>query len=388
MSSWRFTDVYGKAYPGLANSILGKLVFDITGSSPISSTGAFTGTLDLGLSELTQSLLALAGVPPLVFTGTVTDSDNTLSVSLNTSDTINETLTRVFTTGIPVIGQACKGVAPGISCVIPAGVGKEPEQDNFTVTVIIAVGSYTGTMTVPVYGTGSAFMLNSTFQPLTVNLSDLNFLVPGSNNFSNCFPATQLGPYYNSETQLKLLSLNCQLSVTAGSPVSVAMNSISTAIGIYNFPLYQQALYLDPLSVNINLTGMETSKPASAVTLAGSLVLCNYVHPGNTGNPDLTFDLNMDFPDPPTQPGFSITGNYSNTAKLPVTQLVADLLGQSVDLGIGNTITLEQLNLSTVADAGKGTIASFTGNIGMSGQFGIFETLSPESFSLLVNYTS
>jgi len=160
------------------------------------------------------------------------------------------------------------------------------------------------------------------------------------------------------------------------------------SVGITNIPLYQQALYLDPLAIWIHITNINSATPTPAWGLEGKFVLCNYQTPGNTARPDFTFDLEMAFPNPPSQPNFSLSGSFDNPYNQPVSQIVSDLLGQATDLGIGNSITLEKFDFFTDADVTTGTISDFEFEIAMSGQFGIFQQFSLESFSLTVAYSA
>lgn len=389
MSDWKFTDQYGSAYPALANnSILGVLVFDITGSSPVAGT-SFTGALDLPKSGTALNILAaLTGMTSIPFTGTVTTDNNTLTVSLTAG---GAAITQAFAAAIPIIGgSVCKNAVLSIDSVIPASLAADdcPATDTMGLGITIAVGSGTGTVVTQIPMSDGFFTLNGTFENFGIGLSDLNFLVPGSNNFSAGFPSAELGPYYNNETQLELLKLSFDVYVSADPSLSIEMSGIGVSIGITNLAIYQQALYLDPLAVWIHIADMNTPDPLYTWGLEGDFVLCNYNRPGDTQNPDFTFNLNMAFPNPPQQPDFSLSGSYGNPYNQPVSQIVSDLIGQEVDLGIGNTITLEKFDFSTNANVTTGLISNFEFEIGMSGPFGLFESFQLNSFSLAVAYSS
>ncbi|OMP76237.1 hypothetical protein [[Flexibacter] sp. ATCC 35208] len=389
MSNWKFTDQYGSTYPALANSILSLLVFDVSsGNSPVSGT-SFSASLDLTATGNAMNVLAaLTGTKTIPITGTVTTSNNQLSVNLQSSD--NDVLTKALAACIPIIGgDICKNA--GISIVNVTGTQQtsddEPQTDEIDLSMTIAIGSGTGTLTTQIPMSDGFFNISASFTNFGIALSDLNFLVPGNNNFSTCFPSTQLGPYYNNQTQLELLSLGVSLYVSTAPSFSVVVSGVDVTIGITNIPIYKQALYLNPLAIWINISNVNTT-PTPAWGLVGNFVLCNFNRPGDTGNPDFTFDLNMGFPNPPDQPNFSLSGNFDNPYNQPVSQIVSDLLGQATDLGIGNSITLEKFDFATDADVTTGYISDFEFEIAMSGQFGIFENFSLESFSIAVAYSS
>lgn len=388
MSNWKFTDQYGSTYPALANSILSILVFDVSGTSPVTGT-AFSANLDLTATGTAMNVLAkLTGVTTIAMTGTVTTDNNTLSVNLQASDTT--ALTTALAACIPIIGgQILKST--GISIVTVTSTTQtsddDPTTDEIDLSMTIALGSGTGTLTTQIPMSDGFFHISASFTNFGIGLSDLNFLVPGSNDFSSCFPATQLGPYYNPQTKLELLSMGVTLYVSTTPSLSVVVSGVDISIGITNIPIYQKALYLNPLAVWVSVANVNTT-PTPTWGLEGNFVLCNYNRPGDTANPDFSFDLQMGFPNPPTEPNFSLSGNFDNPYNQPVSQIVSDLMGQATDLGLGNTITLQKFDFYTAANVTTGTISDFEVEIAMSGQFGIFENFSLESFSLSVAYSA
>jgi hypothetical protein len=388
MSNWKFTDQYGSTYPALANSILSMLVFDVSGTSPVSGT-TFSANLDLAATGTAMNVLAaLTGTTTIAMTGTVTTDNNTLSVNIQASDT--DALTKALAACIPIIGgEICKSAGFSVITVTTTQQTSDddPTTDEINLSMTIAIGNSTGTLTTQIPMSDGFFHIAADFTNFGISLSDLNFLVPGNNDFSTCFPSTQLGPYYNNQTQLELLSLGLSLYVCTTPSLNVVVSGVDVNIGITNIPIYQKALYLDPLAIWINVSNINTT-PTPAWGIIGNFVLCNYNRPGDTANPDFSFDLQMAFPDPPDQPNFTLSGNFDNPYNQPVSQIVSDLLGQATDLGIGDTITLEKFDFYTSADVTTGTITDFEFEIGMSGQFGIFQNFSLESFSLSVAYSA
>lgn len=386
MATWKFTDQYGATYPALANSILNLLVFDITGSSPVSGT-SFTGTLDLTATGNAMNVLAsLLGVTAIPCTGTVQETNNTLSVSLQSAN--NDVLTKAIAANLPIIGnEICKNAGISIANVTPASLTAqdEPTSDELDINITIAIGSGTGTLVAQVPMSDGFFTVSASFQDVGIGLSDLDFLIPNS-KFSSMFPSSELGPYYDSNTALDLLQLGVTFYI-GHSPLTIIVTSVTVVIGIVNIPLYKQALYLDPLAVWISVTGLNAT-PTPTWGLLGSLVLCNYNTPGKTETPDFEFDFDMTFPNPPTQPTFSIAGTYQNPLNQPVSLMIQDLLGPGTDTGIANTITIEKFDFYTDADVTTGTISDFGIDIAMSGQFGLFQNFELEEFSISVAYSS
>jgi hypothetical protein len=385
MATWKFTDQYGTTYPALANSILSILVFDITGSSPVNGT-AFTGTLDLTATGNAMNVLAsLTGLTAIPFTGTVQEANNTLSVSLQSAN--DDVITKAVSANLPIIGKAVSNTGLSLANVTPASLTAqdEPTSDEIDINVTISIGKGTGTLVAQVPMSDGFFTVAASFQNVGIGLSDLDFLIPNG-AFSAMFPAKELGPYYNSGTALDLLQLGITFYI-GHSPLTVLPTSITVVVGIVNIPLYQQALYLDPLGVWVTVTGLNTT-PAANWGLLGSLVLCNYNTPGKTDTPDFEFDFEMSFPNPPTENSFGISGHYQNPLNKPVSLMIQDLMGPGTDTGIANNITIEKFDFYTDADVTTGTITDFGIDIAMSGQFGLFQNFELEEFSISVAYSS
>ncbi len=390
MATWKFTDQFGATYPALANSILNLLVFDITGTSPINGT-AFSASLDLTATGNAMNVLAsLTGMTTIPFTGIVQTANNTLSVAIQSSN--DTALTSAIAGIIPIIGgQLCKNVSLTINNVTPASLtsAEDPTVDEIDINITVAIGSGTGTLIAQIPMSQGFFTVTADFQNVGIGLSDLNFLLPSGSNFSSFFPSTELGPYYKNTPSLDLLKLGVTFYVGITPSLTVMPTSATAVIGITNIPLYQQALYLDPLGVWVTLTGLGAgSTPSASWGLLGSIILCNYNTPGKTDTPDFEFDFEMTFPNPPTQPTFSIAGNYENPLNKPVSLMIQDLMGASTNTGIPDNITIEKFDFYTDADVTTGTISDFGIDIAMSGQFGLFTNFTLEEFSISVAYSS
>lgn len=388
MANWKFTDQYGTAYPALQNSILSLLVFDITGTSPVSGT-AFSASLDLAATGAAMSVLSIiTGLTTIPMTGTVDTSNNTLTVSLTSTN--NTVLTTAIAACIPIIGGSiCKDASVTINNVTPASLTSddEPTTDDIDLNITIAIGSGKGVLVTQIPMSNGFFTTSATFTGFGISLSDLDFLVPGQSGFSQSFPSTELGPYYNSGTALSLLALSVTFYVNTNPSLSVTVSGVSVSIGITNIPIYQQALYMNPLAVWVNVTNITTT-PLTTWGLEGSIVLCNYNTPGNTATPDFEFDFNLGFPNPPTVPDFTVSGSFENPSDKPVSLMIQDLLGSSTDTGISDTITVEYFDFYAATNVTTGTITEFSTDIAMSGQFGLFENFTLEEFSISVSYSS
>lgn len=385
MATWKFTDQYGTTYPALANSILSILVFDITGSSPVSGT-AFTGTLDLTATGNAMNVLAsLTGLTAIPFTGTVQEANNTLSVSLQSAN--DTAITTAIAANLPLIGKEVTNAGLSIANVTPASLTAqdEPTSDEIDINVSVNIGSGKGTLVAQVPMSDGFFTIAASFTNVGIGLNDLDFLLPNG-GFSSMFPSQELGPYYNNSTALDLLQLGATFYI-GHSPLTVLPTSVTVVIGIVNIPLYQQALYLDPLGVWISVSGLNAT-PAATWGLLGSLVLCNYNTPGKTDTPDFEFDFEMSFPNPPTENTFGISGHFQNPLNKPVSLMIQDLMGPGTDTGIASNITIEKFDFYTDADVGTGTITDFGIDIAMSGQFGLFQNFELEEFSISVAYSS
>src|SRR5262245_29631573 len=144
MATWKFTDDYGTQYPALAGSILNLLVFSdhtITGTT-------FTGTLDVTATGAALATLGqIVNMTSIAVGGTVTSANNTLTVSLASSDTT------AFTAGvaqsIPLIGGSItQNASLTIDTVVTTTDDPDegPTTDQFNLNVTFAVGSHSVTI--------------------------------------------------------------------------------------------------------------------------------------------------------------------------------------------------------------------------------------------------
>jgi hypothetical protein len=389
MATWKFTDQYGATYPALANSILNRLVFDIQGTSPVSGT-TFTGTLDLTATGDAMKVLAtVTGVTTIPMTGTVDTSNNTLKVSLNSTN--DDVLKAALSKNLPLIGPKITGTNLVIQNVTAASLTKdeEPATDEMDLEIDIKINDrFGGKLTTQVPMADGFFTVTADLKGVGIGLDDLNFLLPGDNKFSAYFPSNDLGKYYdpNSPPGLYLLKVGITFYIATTPALKVLPATITAVIGITQIPLYEQKLYLDPLGVWVTVSNL-TTNPTASWGLLGSIILCNYNTPGKTSDPDFEFDFQMTFPT--TQnPVFSISGELDNPYDQPVSLILQDLMGPTTNVGISDKITIEKFDFSAAADTKTGTISEFGFDVAMSGQFGIFEKLELEEFSISVQYSS
>lgn len=393
MANWKFTDQYGKTYPALANSILALLVFDVPdGTSPVSGT-TFSAPLDLKATGKAMSIVeAMVGATTIAMTGTVTTTNNTLTVSLESSD--DATITAAIAKWIPLVGGkitekawvSVENITPG-----SATVDDEPTKDEIDLNITIAIGSGKGTIVSQIPMSDGLIQLSATFQGFGVKLSDLDFLAGGS-SFSKQFPDTLPDTYYKEgSTALELLSLTLGLNLATQNGFSVTIAFVSVSIGLVNIPLYKEALFLNPLAVWVTLTDPLGTLSATW-GLTGDIAL--YPHGKQTNPPsvpaDFTFELAMQLPTK-TSPTFAISGNLDNPNSLPVATVISDLMNDgSFNTGIANNITIDKFDFNTVADTQSGTISDFTVDIAMSSPFGLFATpeFGIKDFSISVAYSA
>lgn len=389
MANWKFTDQYGKDYPALANSILALLIFDVPeGGSPVSGT-TFSAPLNLSATGKTMMVLdAITGLTSIPMTGTVTTADDTLTVSLKSTD---DDITAAIAKLIPLIGGDITQKAwVSIDNVTPASAtaDDDPTTDEFDLNVTIAIGSGTGTLISQIPMSLGLFTLKAEFENFGIQLSELNFLAGGS-NFATFFPDTLPASYYTpGSTALNLLSLDLALNIST-SPLSVSVATAGVSIGIVNIPLKPDALFLSPLAVWVHLTD-PTGSPSATWGLDGSVNLYPYgkqTNPPST-DPDFAFEFQMEMPTK-QDPTFMISGNFDNPEDQSVATIISDLLNDgSFNTGIASTITLEKFDFTTAADTSKGTISEFSADIAMSSSFGLFQTqsLDVKDFSISITY--
>lgn len=383
MASWKFTDTYGTQYPSLASSVLGMVVFS---SYSLNGT-SFTGTMDVAASGVSLATLgALLNMTSIDVSGTVTNLNNTLTVDLQSTD--NAAFTAGVANSIPLIGGSITQNAwMTINTVATTSDDPSagPQTDNMELVVILAIGSHSVQIDSQVPMNGGFFSLAGTFTNVGITLSDLNFLMGSLADGNAWFPAEELGPYYDSGTALSLLDMSLTMYIQL-DPLTVTMSSISVNVGITNIPLLGQQLYMDPLGVGVTVTN-PTSNAQAAWGLEGSLVLCNYARPGDTANPDFTFDFALGFPSA-SQPVYSFSAQFENPSNLPVNTMLQDLLGSSTNVGLPATLTINSFEFAADADSTSGQITDLSTSIAMSGGFGLLANFDLEAISIQVEYNS
>lgn len=376
MAAWKFTDEYGTQYPALTTSILNFLVFS---EHAIDGT-AFTGVLDVAATGPALATLGLiVNMGSIAVSGTVSNANNTLEVSLTSSDA--EAFKEGVAKSIPLIGGS---VTQNAELRIHVVVNTTDDPDVPTTNVIdiritFAVGTRSVTVACQVPMNGGFMSITGTFQNVGISLQDLDFLTGGL-PATKWFPSTELGPYTQGSPAFELLGVTLDLYIKL-SPFSVSVMSVTIQVGITNIPLMGQKMYLHPLAVWVTISS-PTTDPTPSWSLEGKIVLCNYERPGDPNHPDFTFDLQMNLTE------FTLTGDYGNPSTLPVTTMIQDLMGAGTDIGLPPTLTLETFDFATQADKKTGEISSFSTDIAMSGGFGLFDSFDLESFSLSVEYSA
>ena len=191
MAFWKFTDDYGVQYPALQSSVLGLLVF-----SDHTQTGtSFTGTLDVAASGSALATLAqMLNVASIDVTGQVTNANHRLTVGLISTEA--PAFRDGLAASIPLLGKQVTAAHMSVQTVVTtqdtADTG--PHTDDLDLSVTVAVGSSSVTLTAGVPMNGGLFIVDGTFENVGIGLQDIQFLM-GSLSNGDWFPATQLGPY-------------------------------------------------------------------------------------------------------------------------------------------------------------------------------------------------
>lgn len=395
MADWKFTDEYLVDYPALDNSILSVLVFDVDSGSPIDGT-SFKAPLDLTASGTSLNVLSIMlGMTSIPVEGTVTTTDDTLNVSLYSTN--NDDILAALADCLPLIGGSIlQSASITIVNSTPANytVEDDPVTDTFDINTTIAIGEGTGSVVTQVPLSSGMFTMSATFSGFGITLSDLDFLVPDG-TFTEMFPTTLPEAYYNPETtSLSLLSLELSLHVATSPSLDVSVGTVTTSIGIENLALLPDALFLNPLAVWVSITD-PYSNPVASWGLTASVMLYPFGEQTNppTAEPDFTFELDMEMPvgDSTT---LTVDGEYSNPENLAVSRIICDLMNDgSYDTGIASTITLETFDFSSVADTSTGTVSEFVVDVGMSATnnggtyVGLFtSSFGVQDFSITVTY--
>jgi hypothetical protein len=378
MADWQFTDDYLQQYPALAGSALSLLYFS---DHTITET-AFTGTLDFAATPAFAIFGELAGVTSLAFTGTVTNANDTLTVSLTSSSAFSGGLA----TTLPLIGPAITAAAVTVNVVTKTtdDPNDEPPTSVLDLVVTFTVGSGGVVITAQIPMSSGFITLTGTFQGVGISLSDLDFLIKGGGGGANWFPSSQLTPYTSKGPSLELLSITLVFYITLTPSISVKVSSVTVEIGITNIPLLGQRLYLNPLAVVVTVPAVTPGTPAT-IGLVGDLALCNFNNQGHPDTPDAVLEVQMGLTD------YSLSAQLlppEGTTGLAITTLVSDLMGAQTDIGVPSTLTLTEFNIYTQADKTTGQISSFSTEIAMSGGFGLFTDFDIEGFDLALEYSA
>jgi hypothetical protein len=377
MASWTFVNDYGAQYPALKSSVLNLLVF----SDHTLNGTAFTGTLDVAASGAALGTIGkLLGLPSIAVAGQVTNVSDTLTVTLASTDA------KAFRDGIagsiPLIGKQVTAASMSIKTVVTTKDDPDtgPQTDNFDFSVTLAIGSRSVTINSQVPMHGGLFTIEGTFVNVGITLSDLNFLMGSLGTGNKWFPSSQLGPYYQGEPALSLLGLSLTVYVNL-SPFTVSVSSVAVGIGITGIDLMDKKLYLNPIGVWATVEDPAGS-PSVEWAIQGAIALCNYGRPGDYQHPDFTFDFAMNLTN------FAVSGEFENPYGLTIEVMLQDLLGQSTNIGIPKTLTLDKFAFDAAADKSTGKLTEFSTDVAMSGGFGLFENFDLEEISISVAYAA
>jgi|SRR5579884_1100942 len=380
MADWTFVAGYGAQFPSLQVSALGALAFS---DHAIAGT-AFTGTLDVAASGAALGTIgAMLGVSSIPIAGTVTATGTTLTVSLRTTQ--DAAYGAAIGSAVPLLGKAVQKAWLTVSTVAATTDDPDlgPATDELDVNVEIAIGTSTATIASRVPMNGGFAILSGTFEGFGVGLSDLEFLLGGDS--AQWFPAADLGGFYHSGTKLELLALSVTLYV-ALAPFSVSVSSVSATIGIVDIPILEPKLYLNPLAVVVTVPAPGSSQPPS-YGLEGFAVLTNYEKP-DPQQPDFTFEVALVVTGSSPNRTFSLSGQFENPKNLTIAQMLKDLFGGSTDIGLSPSLTLTAFDLDATIAQASGSLTDFSGDIAMSGGFGLFQHFDLESISVSVAYSA
>lgn len=373
MASWKFTDKYAETYPGLKTSVLNVLAF----SDHTLDDTKFTGTLDLTASgsalDILKDLINLTSVP---LEGTVTEKDKTLTVKLAPVD--DAKITKEVAAKFPLIGESVTKNA-SFALEVKVSSTKGLSKNVFNLSIKVGIGSREATLVTQVPMSPGVFMIAGSFTDFGVGLNDLNFLMGSLAKDDAWFPSAELGPFNKNSPALELLDLGLALYVEAPPSLKMTVISVSTSIGLTKIPIMDQRLYLSPLGVAATVID-PVGKTSVNWGFLGSLVLCNYQHPGDLSKADFSFNFAMGISD------YSITAAYDNPDDKPLSQLINDLLGEETELGLPEKLTITKFEFAAKANKTSGNISDFSAAIGMSGGFGLLEDLDLDSASISVDY--
>lgn len=385
MANWKFTDDYLSSYPALENSILSLLVFSehaIEGSN-------FTGTMDVNSTGVALGTLGqLVGLQSIAVSGTIVEDNNTLTVTFQSNET--QSFLDGIKANIPLIGNAVTQASASVRTVTDKSQTAEddPFKDEFILNVTLTIGSASVDIISTVPMNGGFFTLIGEFTGVGIQLSDLNFLMGSLAGGEAWFPSQQLGPYNEGSPSYGLLSLSVTGYIVFSPAFSIAISSVTVMVGISQLPIYETKMYLDPLGVWVTVSD-PIHNAQVAWGLSGEVKLLNYNNQGVTGldNPDFTFNFDMGFPYPPSQPNFSFSGYLDNPDGKPVNLMLQDLLGPGTNVGLSSELVIESFELDSIANITTGEISDFSTSIEISGGFGILSTFDLEKISIGVTYS-
>ena len=205
MANWKFTDDYLSSYPALDNSILSLLVFS---EHSIDGTD-FTGTMDVNATGVALATLAqIVGLQSIGVSGTVVESNGTLTVTFNSTDA--EAFLKGIKSNIPLIGNAVTQASASVTTVTDKSqtADDDPTTDNFSLNVTMTIGNASVNIVSSVPMNGGFFSLTGEFTGIGIQLSDLNFLMGGLAGGEAWFPSQKLGPYNEESPSYGLISLS------------------------------------------------------------------------------------------------------------------------------------------------------------------------------------
>ncbi|MEI9995233.1 MAG: hypothetical protein WDM91_11615 [Rhizomicrobium sp.] len=367
MPNWTFADDYAARYPALASSVLSLLVFSdhsLTGS-------AFAGTLDVAASGVAlETLGQLSGATAIPLSGSVSDDDTTLTVTL-ASTTGAFGLDAI--SAIPLLGPKITAVGMSVSTIAAASDSADtgPGTDDLSFSIALSLGGDTVTLAGAVPMNGGLCTIEVETTGIAIGIDDLDFLT--SKVGAGWFPADQLGPF--SQTSLTLIGLSVDLYL-ALDPFSIAFASVAIGIGFTGQALIENVLYLSPLAVWVTIAAPDGA-PTFTWALMGTLALCSHLRPGNYQNPDLALDMSMDLNN------FAVSATLENEQSITVNTALQDLGVGSI--GLGDDIILTTLEMDITVDSG-GKATGFDLDVGMSGSLGLFSVLTVEKMELKMSY--
>lgn len=398
MANWKFADDYATAYPSLGFGLLDFLVFSDHTITPATGPGTFdfTGTLDFTATGNALNVLSqLLGnsVTSLQMSGTITTTDDSFVLALTTSNISGTQLAKM-----PVFGKYITGVMVILNNTTanPTTTVPEPENvDDFSLNLAFmdnGGGKVAGNLIVQIPMSSGLCGLYADFNNLSIDLSDLDFLLP-SGEFSSYFPSDNpfVNKCLNESFNLLSIGLSLYVGLDTNNTLSFAVSTLTVTVGIINIPVpynrqYPNALFLNPLAVSVSLSNF-TGVLEKVWAIEGTLAL----YPSNCQTdppsviPDFTFDVGMSLPilgNP-----FSIGGYFENPTKLPVSTMLQDLFGPKTDIGITKDITITQFDFDASTDSKSGSISSFSMDVGMSDSFGQFRNFNLEGFNVSVAYS-